>query len=69
MSVKCNTCQVDIAYRDELVKQIITHGMYNVEIKQRVLSRTKTGELLALTAPVDYIAAEEASVTDSYNLH
>ena len=69
MSVKCNTCQVDISYRDEVVKQIIIHGMYNMEIKQRVLSRTKVGELLALTALVDYIAAEEASVTDSHDLH
>ena len=68
MSVKCNTCQLDISYRDEVVKQIIIHGMFNLDIRQRVLSRTKVGELLTLSALVEYIAAEEASVTESHNL-
>ena len=69
MSVKCNTCQVDISYRDEVVRQIIITGMFNLDIRQRVLSRTKTGELPTLSNLVDYIAAEEASVTESHDLH
>ena len=30
MSVKCNTCQVDISYRDEVVRQIIISRMFNL---------------------------------------
>ena len=69
MSVRCVTCQVDISYRDEVVKQIIITGMFNLDIRQRVLSRTKIGELPTLSTLVEYIAAEEASVTESHDLH
>ena len=68
MLVKCNTCQVDISYRDEVVRQIIITGMFNLDIRQRILSRTKVGELPTLSALVEYIAAEEASVTESHHL-
>ena len=63
MSVKCNTCQVDISYRDEVVKQKIITGMFNPNIKERVLRRMKVDELPTLSALVEYIAAEETSVT------
>ena len=43
--------------------------MFNLDIKQRVLSRTKIGELPTLPPLVEYIAAEEASVTESHDLH
>ena len=56
MLVKCNTCQVDISYRDEVVRQIIITGMFNLDIRQRILSRTKVGELPTLSALVEYIA-------------
>ena len=69
MSVRCVTCRVDISYRDEVVKQIIITGMFNLDIRQRVLSRTKIGELPTLSTLVEYIAAEEVSVTESHHQH
>ena len=44
MSVKCITCQVDISYRDEVVRQIIITGMFNLDVRQRAAETT----LLAL---------------------
>ena len=44
MSVKCITCQVDISYRDEVVRQIIITGIFNLDVRQRAAETT----LLAL---------------------
>ena len=41
MSVKCITCQVDISYRDEVVRQIIITGMFNLDVRQRVPEQNK----------------------------
>ena len=54
MEVKC-TCDNSVSYRDEVVKQIIIHGMNNQEIKTRVLSKTTSGELDTLAKMIAYI--------------
>ena len=69
MNVKCLTCQVDVSYRDETVKELIIHGMFNQDIRQRVLSRTSNNELTTLKDLVSYISAEEASVHENNDLH
>ena len=48
MQVRCPDCQQNVSYRDEVVKQMIIHGLSNSEIKQRVLSRTGNDELPTL---------------------
>ena len=44
---------------------MIIHGLVNMEIKQRVLSRTGYDELPTLAELVNYIAAEEISCSES----
>ena len=61
-------CDTEISYRDEVVKQVIIHGMGNIEIKQRVLSRCGNGELSTLSDLVDYVSAEEAALTETASL-
>ena len=68
MNVKCVPCNTDISYRDHVVQQIVIHGMRDNDIRVRVLSRNTSGELNTLDKVVDYIAAEEASITESSNL-
>ena len=45
-----------------MVLQALLRGMHDVDIRTRVLSRTQNDELSGLSAVVDYIAAEEASL-------
>merc|ERR1711952_223018 len=70
MTVKCPTegCNTDVSFRDEVVKQVVIHGMSNMDIKQRVLSRSGNGELETLTDLVNYISAEETSLTETASL-
>ena len=69
MQVQCSDYQQNVSYRDEVVKQMIIHGLVNTEIKQRVLSRTGNDELPTLAELVNYIAAEEISCSESLNVH
>ena len=69
MQVQCTGCQHNVSYRDEVVKQMIIHGLLNSEIKQRVLSRTGNDELQTLDELVNYIAAEEISCSESHSVH
>ena len=70
MTVKCPTegCNTDVSFRDEVVKQVVIHGMSNMDIKQRVLSRSGNGELETLTDLVNYISAEESALTETASL-
>ena len=68
MQVQCSGCQQNVSYRDEVVKQMIIHGLVNIEIKQRVLSRTGNDELPTLAELVNYIAAEEISCSESLSV-
>ena len=70
MTVKCPSdgCNTDVPYRDEVVQQVIIHGMANMDVKQRVLSRSGSGELDTLAKLVDYISAEEAALTETVSL-
>ena len=54
-------CGQKTSFRDHVVMQALLRGMYNTDIRTRVLSRTQNEELQSLSAVVDYIAAEEAS--------
>ena len=70
MTIKCpkDECGTDVSYRDEVVKQVIIHGMINLEIKQRVLSRCGNGELSTLADLIDYVSAEESALTETASL-
>ena len=70
MTMKCPKlgCDTEVSYRDEVVKQVIIHGMVNVEIKQRVLSRCGNSELSTLADLVDYVSAEESALTETTSL-
>ena len=49
--------------------QIVIHGMYDIEIRTRVLSRNPNNELKILANILYYIAAEEAGKNESNDLH
>ena len=70
MTMKCPKvgCNTEVSDRDEVVKQVIIHGMGNIEIKQRVLSRCGNSELSTLADLVDYVSAEESSLTETNSL-
>ena len=69
MSVPCLQCNRNLSYRDQVVQQIIIHGMRDNDVRIRVLSRNTAGELDTLEKLVDYIAAEEAGISESHNLN
>ena len=69
MQVQCSDCQQNVSYRDEVVMQMIIHGLANHVIKQRVLSRTGKDKLQTLDELVNYIAAEEISCSESHSVH
>ena len=70
MTVRCpkEDCDTDVSYRDEVVQQVIIHGMSNLDIKQRVLSRSGSGELDTLARLVEYISAEESAMSETVSL-
>ena len=47
MTVKC-TCERDVSYRDNVLQQLVIHGMRDNEVRVRVLSRNTNGELVTL---------------------
>ena len=61
-------CDTRVSYRDKVVQQVLLKGMSNLEIRSRVLSRTKNGKLTKLSDIVDYIATEESSLSASTQL-
>ena len=65
MDVKCN-CVLYVLYRDEVVHQVVIHGMRDQEIRTRVLSRNTSSDLTTLAKLVDYIAAEEDGLSESH---
>lgn len=70
MNIRCTAdgCNQVISYRDNVVQQIIIHGMHDNDVRIRVLSRNTAGELTTLPKLIDYIAAEEAGINESQNL-
>ena len=67
MAVKC-TCGENVSYRDNVIMQMVIHGMRDNDIRIRVLSRNTNGELTDLTKLVDYIHVEEAGKNESTDL-
>ena len=67
MTVQC-TCENLVSYRDNVIQQLIIHGMRDSDIRIRVLSRNTNGELTSLQKLVDYIQAEEAGKNESQDL-
>ena len=65
MTVPCVDCNKNLSYRDQVVQQIVIHGMRDNDVRVRVLSRNTAGELDTLARLVDYIAAEEAGISES----
>ena len=70
MSLTCPRagCHTKVSYRDEVIKQVVIHGMRNIEIKQVVLSGSGSGELKTLAELVTYISAEESAMTKTVRL-
>ena len=67
MVVECTneTCKKQICYREQVVHQLIIHGMRDNAICIRVLSRDTAGELTSMDKLIDYIAAEEAGTAEA----
>ena len=57
MTVTC-TCEREVSYRNNVLQQLVIHGMRDNEIRIRVLSRNTNGELVTLDKLVNYIQAE-----------
>ena len=69
MTVSCTCgCNNQVSYRDHVLQQLIINGMYDNDIRLRVLSRNTNGELVTLDKLVNYIQAEEAGKSESTNL-
>ena len=69
ISVPCVECNKNLSYHDQVVQQIVIHGMRDNDVRIRVLSRNTVGKLDTLEKLVDYIAAEEAGISESHNLN
>ena len=67
MSVTCE-CAKEVSYRDNVIMQLIIHGMKDNDIRIRVMSRNTSGELTTLDKLVNYIQAEEAGKNESNDL-
>ena len=67
MSVSC-ACGNQVSYRDNVLLQLVIHGMRDNDVRIRVLSRNTNGELVTLDKLVDYIQAEEAGKNESSDL-
>ena len=49
MTVSCTCgCNNQVSYRDHVLQQLIINGMYDNDIRLRVLSRNTNGELVTL---------------------
>ena len=59
-------CAAWMSYGDEVVHQVVIHGMRDQEIRTRVLSRNTSSDLTTLAKLVDYIAAEEDGLSESH---
>ena len=70
MNIRCTAdgCNQVISYRDNVVQQIIIHGLHDNDIRICVLCRNTAGELTTLPKLIDYIAAEEGGINESQNL-
>ena len=67
MVVECTNqnCGQQVNYREQVVHQLVIHGMRDNGIRIRVLSRNTAGELTSLAKLIDYIAAEEAGTAEA----
>ena len=67
MTVVCE-CNRKVTYRDNVLQQLVIHGMYDNNIRMRVMSRNTSGELTTLDKLITYIQAEEAGRDESNDL-
>ena len=67
MEVQCTNqeCNQMVSYRDQVVMQVIIHGLCDNDIRVHVLSRNTSGELTTLDKLIDYIAAEKAGTAEA----
>ena len=54
----------NISYGDVVMKSLVINGMFNKEIRDRVLRRISNGELGTLSSLVHFISEEEADFVD-----
>ena len=67
MTVVCE-CNREVPYRDNVLQQLVIHGMSDNDIRIRVMSRNTSGELTTLDKLINYIQAEEAGRDESNDL-
>ena len=67
MTVVCE-CNREVTYRDNVLQQLVIHGMYDNNIRIRVMSRNTNGEITTLDKLISYIQAEEAGRDESNDL-
>jgi len=67
MTVTC-ACEREVSYRNNVIQQLVIHGMRDNDIRIRVLSRNTSGELTTLDNLVNYNQAEEAGRNESSDL-
>ena len=48
MTHECTSCKVKNSYRDQVVLQVMLHGMRDNVIRSKVMSRNTTGDLSGL---------------------
>ena len=65
LTVECSssTCTHRTSYSYQVVLQALLKWMHHADIRTRVLSRSQNNELSKLSEIVDYVAAEEASLS------
>ena len=69
MTLECTNCQTKNSYRNQVVLQVLLHGMRDNNIRSKVLSRNTTGDLSGLHRTIDFIEAEEAGYQEASNIH
>ena len=64
MTVKCTMagCHTDVSFLNEVVQQVIIHGLSNLELKKRILSRSDNGDLDTLSKLVSCISNIESTL-------
>ena len=69
MNLECSNCQTKNSYRDQVVLQVLLHGMRDNLIRSKVMSRNTTGDLAGLHKTVDFIEVEEAGCQEASDIH
>ena len=68
MNLECSSYQTKNSYRDQVVLQVLLHGMRDNLIRSKVMSKNTTGDLAGLHETVDFILAEDAGCQEASDI-